>query len=189
LKHERAGWNSTARAAFVRSSVRGIEEARSLVLEGRPGRRLTPRLTLFGRAGIRRDRFAGIDSRVAVGTGLAYDIIDTATRDLLIEGGFGYDRERRIAAPELRFRTAQARVAFRWQLSPGMTLVEEAGAAADPANSGNWRSSNKASFSVAINRALALKLSHALEFLNEPVPGFERVDTVTSVGLVVALRR
>ena len=71
VKHERAGWNSTARAAFVRTSAGGIEEARSLLLEGRPGRRLTPRLTLFGRAGFRRDRFAGIDRRVAVGTGLA----------------------------------------------------------------------------------------------------------------------
>jgi len=36
---------------------------------------------------------------------------------------------------------------------------------------------------------LALKVSHALEFLNEPVPGFKRLDTVSSVGLVVAVRR
>jgi putative salt-induced outer membrane protein YdiY len=189
VKHEQGGWSSTGRTAFVRTSARGIEQARSLLLEARPGRQLTPRLTLFGRAGFRRDRFAGIDSRIAFGTGLAFEILDTPTRQLTVEGGAGYDREKRIGAAELRFQTAQARVRLRWQLAPGVTLDEEAGSAADPGDAGNWRGANKASVSVAINSLLALKLSHALEYLNEPVPGFERLDTITSVGLVLALRR
>ena len=37
---------------------------------------------------------------------------------------------------------------------------------------------------VAINKILSLKASHTLAYLNEPVPGFGKTDTITSIALV-----
>jgi putative salt-induced outer membrane protein YdiY len=189
LRHRQGRWNSTARGSFVRSTAGGIESARALLLEVRPGRELTPRLTLFGRTGFRRDLFAGIESRLAYGAGLAYRVIDNRRQELQVEGGGGYDRERRLGAAELRFGTVQGRLNYRWRVSPSLTVDNAAAVAADPQDAGNWRGSNKASATVSVSRMLSLKLSHALEYLNEPVPGFRQIDTITSVGLVVTLRR
>lgn len=68
-------------------------------------------------------------------------------------------------------------------------LGDEAGVSIDLNNAGNWRGSNKASLTVAMTRVLSVKLSHTLEFVNEPVPGFRKLDTITSAGLVVNLER
>ena len=189
LRHRTDTWQTTARAAFLRSTADGIESARSLTFEVRPGRKITPRLTLFARGGFRQDRFSGIDSRISLGSGLAYSLVDTPNRAIQFEGGMGFDRERRINSPQLRFATAQTRARFRWRLTPSVLLADEPAASTDVENPGNSRATNAASLTVALNRTLALKLSHTLEYLNEPVPGFGKLDTITSVGLVVNVER
>jgi putative salt-induced outer membrane protein YdiY len=108
---------------------------------------------------------------------------------LQIEGGAGYERERRLASPVLSFASVQSRVFYRWQVSPLLAFDDEGAVSADPGDRGNWRGSNKASATVSLNRSLALRVSHTLEFLNQPVPGFRQADTVTSVGLLINLRR
>ena len=189
LVHRTERWQTTARASFVRSIADGLESARALLFEARPGRKLTPRLTVFARGGFRRDRFAGLDQRVSMGSGLAYNLLDRPDRTLQIEGGVGFDRERRVNAPQLSFVTAQARGLFRWRIAPTILLTDEPAASTDVENPGNSRGSNKASLTVSLNRTLSLKLSHGLEYLNEPVPGFRKLDTVTSVGLVITVER
>ena len=37
---------------------------------------------------------------------------------------------------------------------------------------------------AALNALLKLKVSHGVNYLHEPVSGFERVDTVTSAAVV-----
>lgn len=189
LQHDQGPWETTARGAFVRSSAGGVESARSLLLEARPGYDVTPRLTFFGRTGFRRDLFAGIDARWAFGLGLAYEVLTGPAHTLRVEGGAGYDREKRISAPVLRNASAQTRAAYRWRFSPLFSVDVEGSASADPVDAANWRGSNKASATVAINRALSLKVSHSLEYVNEPVPGFRQTDTLTSIGLVIDFRR
>jgi hypothetical protein len=90
LVHRTERWQTTARASFVRSIADGLESARALLFEARPGRKLTPRLTVFARGGFRRDRFAGLDQRVSMGSGLAYNLLDRPDRTLQIEGGGGF---------------------------------------------------------------------------------------------------
>jgi putative salt-induced outer membrane protein len=189
LRHQKGSWNTTARGVLVRSTASGVESARSTFLELRPGHRVSPRLTVFGRVGFRRDRFAGITARLNFNTGLAYHILQDRRRDLQAEVALGYDRERRVASPEVQFAAAQTRLTYVQRFSPTLSFTDEGAVVAAVDDVDNWRGSNKASIIVGMSRSLSLKLSHQLEFVNQPVPGFGRLDTITSAGLVVTLRR
>jgi putative salt-induced outer membrane protein YdiY len=42
---------------------------------------------------------------------------------------------------------------------------------------------------AAIASAFSLKVSNIVRYANEPVPGFESTDTITSVALVWTIKR
>jgi len=48
----------------------------------------------------------------------------------------------------------------------------------------DWRIVNTGSVSAEIVRAIALKLSFAILYSNEPVTGFRKRDTLTSAAVV-----
>lgn len=189
LRHKKGPWDTTARGAFVRSTADGLESARSMLLDLRPGRVIAPGVTAFARSSFRRDLFAGIERRIALSAGIAQLLVQHPRHNLQFEGALGYEREGRVAVPELRFASAQGRLTYRWRVTPTVNTSTETTITGDLERAGNWRASNKASATFTVSRALSLKLSHQLEYLHEPVPGFMRLDTITSVGLVVTIRR
>ena len=50
----------------------------------------------------------------------------------------------------------------------------------------DWRVSHVAALQAGLNAVLALKLSHEVNYRNEPVPGFTRADTVAAAAIVAS---
>jgi putative salt-induced outer membrane protein YdiY len=99
--------------------------------------------------------------------------------------GAGSTTERRINSPsDVIAPTAAAGVHYRWALSTATSIAEEALVTTSLARRNNWRAESTLSLTTTLRRPLALRTSYQTKFLNEPVPGFKRLDAVLSMSVV-----
>lgn len=177
-------WNGLAKGAFVQGKTDGVTTARSIAGEIRVARNLSPRFELFVQDDYFKNEFAGIDQRLSTLGGAAYSVVKTPAQELKLQAGAGYTRERRVEGPDKSFGTGQAGLLYKWKVSSTTDLSEEFSYVESFKDSSDWRIANTFSVTVAINKTLSLKASHNLAYLNEPVPGFGKTDTITSIALV-----
>ena len=177
-------WSGLAKGVFVRAESEGVETARSLAGEARAARSLSPRFELFVQADYLKNTFAGIDNRYAGVAGAAYSVVKTPTQELKAQAGLGYTKEDRLAGGNRSFASAVAGLLYKLKLSKTSDLSEELLYTRDLRDSQDWRVANTFSVSAAISTVFSLKASHVLNYLREPVPGFGRTDTITSLALV-----
>lgn len=189
LTHRRAAATTLGSVAFLTSEANAVTNARSLTVLGRHGVRVSPRVELFGEASYGRDRFAGIDNRIRAAAGAAYSAPLPRRHTLSLDGTFGYTAEKRLDASDRRFPTASSTLRYRWSIVRGTELTEDAGVIADLGRVQNWRGTSATAFIVTLTRQVSFKLSHALEYRNDPVRGFGRTDIETTAALVVSLQR
>src|SRR5688500_8145457 len=164
-------WKTEAKAAFVRAETDDRETARALFAQLRESRQLTPRLELFGRGGVLRDAFAGIDARFTLDAGLGWLAVDRAPHTLRLDGGLGYLAENRLAGEDVRSAIAQTVANYKWAFSKTSELTNDAAFLLPLGSGGDWRYRNTLALSAGLSRVLSLKVSHAMSYLNEPVPG------------------
>lgn len=188
---ERRSASATTRghAVFLTSEAEGTTNARSLKLSARHGFRRGERAELFGQGAYERDRFAGIGHRLGFDMGAAYASRLPPRQALRIEAGLGFTRESRLDGTDLRFAAARGALSYAWASGGGTELKQDLEIVQDLTASRNWRVMSTTSLSVALNRLLSVKASHAVEYRHAPVTGFGRADMRTAAALVVALKR
>jgi putative salt-induced outer membrane protein len=184
LEYRPSPWAVQFKAAFVRSEADDVENARALTASLRGSRTLSPRLEVFARGDYLKNRFAGIEDRYSGEGGAAYALFPNPPNKLKVEAGLGYTRELRTAGEDLAFPTARAGLIYEWQISRTATYAEEFSFLSNLEEGSDWRIVNTGSLTAEIVRALALKLSFAILYANEPVPGFRKRDTLVSVAIV-----
>jgi putative salt-induced outer membrane protein len=182
-------WNFKLSFGYVRSESEGVESARTVDALLRAARKLTPRLELYGQGAYHQNRFAGIDRSLAAEVGAAYQFLSGDPHSLKVEGGLGYTSEKRLVPPppatETRnFATARAGLEYKWKFSKTGEFSEEASFTEDLKDSKDWRFANKVSLAANFTKNASIKLSYAWLTLNEPAPGKEKTDKITSAALV-----
>lgn len=118
---------------------------------------------------------------------MAYQFLSGDPHSLRVEAGFGYTKEQRIlpaGTEDRNFSTARIGLEYKWKFSKTGEFSEEASYTRDLKDSRDWRFADKVSLSAGLTTVLAVKLSYAWLTLNEPVPGKEKTDTITSAALV-----
>ena len=115
---------------------------------------------------------------------MAFAIFPNPPHKLKVETGLGYTRELRSAGEDLAFPTARAGFLYEWQISRTATYSEEFSFLANLEEGSDWRIVNTGSVTAEIVKAIALKLSFAILYANEPVPGFSKRDTLISAAIV-----
>jgi putative salt-induced outer membrane protein len=189
LVHQRERTTSRVQASLVSSETDGIARARAMDIQARHSVDLRDALAIFGRLTYARDRFAGIDSRVALDMGVAYTAVDSPVHTLTLEAGGGITSEGRVETEDLRFAVATGTLAYGRKITPGLEVRDELGLTADLMSGSNWRAKNALTLQATLTRMLSVKLSHAIEHRHEPVPGFGRTDSRTSAALVFSFRK
>jgi putative salt-induced outer membrane protein YdiY len=182
-------WVHSAKLGFVQLEDEGNLSARSLLALFRTARTLRERLSAYGQYDYFRDRFAGIEHRNTIEGGLSYVLVPSAVHRLVVDGGVGYQSEARLAAEDVDSATASSAGHYKWQISPTADFADDARVVLTLADIGAWRLEQAAALTAAISSIFSLKVSNTIRFVNEPVPGFERTDTITSVALVMKVRR
>jgi putative salt-induced outer membrane protein YdiY len=178
---------TTGGIAFVRSESEGVQNARSLLAQGRQGWRLTPRVEGFGRGEYLRDLFAGISHRGTAEGGLSY-APRGAPHAIRLDASAGMTSETRVVDGR-QFASATGAARYRFTRPPVSEFLVESSLTADLQRSSNWRSSAGASLIVAVNQVMSARVGYALRYLHEPVPGFERTDTRAFAALVLGYAR
>jgi len=177
-------WDGLAKGAYVQGKTDGVTTAKTIAAELRGGRHLSPRFELFAQGDYFKNEFAGIDNRLSAIGGGAYSVVKTDAQELKFQLGAGYTKENRSVGDDKSFGSGQAGLLYKWKISSTTDLSEEFSYVDSFSDSSDWRVANTFSISVAINKVFSLKASHVLAYLNEPVPGFGKTDTITSIALV-----
>jgi putative salt-induced outer membrane protein YdiY len=183
------GWIITSKAAYIHNSSFGELKAESVALVFQGAKTLTPKLSVFGKYGFLHDRFAGIESRNAVGLGLAYIVLENSTNKLTADGSFGYAQEERTISPTTKSGTWDMGLFYTLKLSDNAEISDDARMVFSLSDGQDWRSGNIASVTAKLNSIFSLKFSNTVRYVNAPVPGFQKTDTVTSVALVAKVPR
>ena len=184
VAYKPAPWSFLFTTAFVRSEADDVENARSFLATIRGARSLTQRLEVFARGEYLQNTFAGIDSRISGEGGIAYALFPNPPHKLKAEVGVGYTRENRVTGEDLSFPSARAGLLYEWQISKGAAYTEELSFTQDLGEGDNWRILNTGSLTADISTVLAMRLSYAITYANQPPPGFEKRDTTTSAAIV-----
>ncbi len=178
------GWTLANKASLVRNQDRGQVRAQSTVIETQVGRHLAPTVSLVGKHGYYRNRFAGINHRHTVDAGLSYEAVATERQELTLDAGVGYANERRRTGATLSTAIATTGVSYQIALSSTATLSNTATAVLSLADGRDRRATNVASLSARLNALLSMKVTHTTRWVAVPVSGFRKTDTITAVALV-----
>jgi putative salt-induced outer membrane protein YdiY len=183
-------WVVAGKVAFVRQEAAGVVSAKSLASLERISRVLTTRLQTFGQHAYLQDLFAGIEHRNMVEGGLSYLLVQAGRNTLFGDAGLGYLNEQRTnrertVQQELSTPIATAGTRYRLRISETSDLTDDLLASFDIDEDGTWRLSHAIALTARIAGIFSLKVSNQLRFVDEPVPGFEQTDTITSAALVL----
>jgi putative salt-induced outer membrane protein YdiY len=138
----------------------------------------------YGEARYVRNTFAGIRRQASVEVGIAKDLLKSRTQELSAEAAFGHIDEDRLSGADRRLTSGAAGLRLKFALSKGSAWTQDARVTTDLANGDDWRLRHEAAIAASLNSVLSLKFSHALTYVNEPVPGFGRTDALGAAALV-----
>jgi putative salt-induced outer membrane protein len=182
-------WTFKNRFNVIRGDTDSIVTSESWLYGFRAERPLNARTAVFGEYAFFRDQFAGIDSRNGVTGGLMFTIVKDARNTLTADAGIGYLNEKRLAGDDVSSGTYSGGAAYKLALSENADITDEFRFLGIFDNSDDWRVSNTVSVTAKLTNAFSLKFSNTIRHLNFPPEGFISTDTITSVALVMSLKR
>lgn len=184
VEYKPARWTMLARGAFVTSTTQTGEHGRRVDGLFRASRTISPRAELFAQLLYLQNTFAGIDSSFYPLAGAAYRLFESSRQNVNVRLGFGYGQESRVRTRDSGFATADSEVNYRWRVSRTAEFRQDATLTLNLSMGDDWRGASVTAVSAALNTLLSLKVSHIISYLNQPVEGFGRVDTITSAAIV-----
>lgn len=177
-------WRLETRVNFLRTRTDGTVRARRLTSQVRGARKIGDRAELFARGTYLRNTFAGIDNSVDGAAGVTAIILQGQPQRLSFDSGFGYIGEDRTVGRGRYVGTFDMGLRHQWEFSRRNRFSNDASLKTDVDRTSDWRLTHVAALQAALNAMLALKLSHEINYRNEPVPGFTRADTVAAAAIV-----
>jgi len=162
---------------------------------------LSQKWALFAQESFRRDRFQGLDLRLNFDPGLAYYLLIEEKQHLTFEAGYDLQYDMRTtqamddaAAAGTPVDATEVRHALRLYAGYDNSLNEhvrfdtgleylQAFAVAE-----NFRINWVSSLTANLTEAFAVAAGFTLRFDNNPLPGIEQLDTITTLSLVYSLK-
>ena len=177
-------WRFESRASYLRTRADGAVRAKRLNGQVRTARKVGDRAELFARGTYLRNTFAGIDNSVDGAAGVTAIMYRSDAQRLAVDSGFGYIGEERRPGPGRYLGTFDLGLRHFWGFARHNRISNDATLKTDVERTSDFRVTHVAALQAALNAVLALKLSHEVNYRNEPVPGFTRADTVASAAIV-----
>ncbi len=144
--------------------------------------KFTGRDFLFARAGFESDRFAGYRQRTSETLGYGRQLVKTERVDWKADIGGGLRQTRPVAGKREQEAVARASSQFAWQFSEATKLTEDL---RTEGGAKGWTSKSVTALQTALNAHLSSKISLALTHNSRVPAGVKKLDTESSVTLVV----
>lgn len=193
LKRDSGVWRTAVEALADYGEIDGAEAKNRVFLAGQLDRELGERLYAFGRGSYEADEFSGFDSRIFLGGGLGYHILQGDRATWAIEGG-----------PGIKIDEVKAQVLPGPVVIPGETVESFSAVGAskfayvvnDNVKFSNDTSvlyaeestqiTNSTALTATLTGALSARVSFDIRHDTTPPIGFEDTDTATRLSLVYA---
>ncbi|MFC4291124.1 YdiY family protein [Sphingorhabdus arenilitoris] len=143
--------------------------------------KINKRLFGYGLGQYERDRFQGYSARYSVSAGLGYQVIDTDKMKLDVKGGPAWRQTEFVAGGSQSSLAGLTNANFAWNISPTITLRQNASAYLESANSSL---TSLTALEAKINSALTARLSYQVERDSNPPAGLENTDTLSRVTII-----
>ncbi len=184
LEYRLFSWEHSFKGNYFRLATNDVTETRLLKLDLKSTKDLSERFSLLAQLGYFTNKFAGIDSRYSFDFGPSYKIIDNDEHLLRTNLVGGYVEEDRINRKDLSFISGKANLFYSWSFSKLSRLSNDFTYIHNFEDSNDWRIQNESALVTKMSDLLSLKISYLILTLNDPVAGFEKTDTITSVAVV-----
>jgi len=183
-------WSLEATGDAIRATRNDVETAENVSSQVRGRRKIFDGLEAT--AGLRGEtnRFAGIDLRTITDTSLSWKAVDTPGWRLRTLCGLSWTREEPRGDQPVRSSVGGLlQLQNTVKISETSELNGQVTAWPDMEETADYRVHANLALQAALNRHLCLRLGYDVKYDNEPVRGFERMDTTSTASLVVQLGR
>ena len=182
VKYERDRWQHGAGFSGNYGSDGDETTAQRWELRGQTQYALTERAYAFGAARYEDDRFSQYDYQASLAGGLGYKIIDTERTKFWVQGGPGFRRaEVRDTGETEDGMIFRGDVGFEHQLTDTTKVVDKF---LVETGSDNTYLQNDLGLEVTITGALGLRVGYQVRHNTDVLPGIEKTDTLTTIGLL-----
>jgi putative salt-induced outer membrane protein YdiY len=154
--------------------------AENYLLSGLYARSVSKRLALQGGASWDRNRFAGVDDRVILGTGLGYSWVETPQTVVKTSAGLTYTLRQYVGKDTESFAGFRIATSGDRKISKSASLATNFVFDDNLKNATDWRFDWTNSLSASISRSLALKLG--LRTLYAHLPANQSLPLIDDLG-------
>ncbi len=177
-------WVLHSEARYMRTNASDRLQAENVASQLRVARTVFDDVSAYGETRYVRNTFAGIRRQTTMELGMSKQFVRGDPRHLRGELALGHIEEDRLTGVDRRLTSGTAGIRYGLSIAKQGQWSQQAYFTTDLTDSRDWRLRHEASVAASLNTVLSLKFSHTLTYLNEPVPGFERADTVGAAALV-----
>ncbi len=163
------------------------------------------RSALYAAGAVERDPLAGLEWRFNEQIGYRHKFIENDTTNLHLETGLAYNQENFATGADgienadrldAHYLAARVFVGFQHEInetvviSDGLVMIEPLVGSFATGGLTNWedfRLTNDLSLGVTLSEKFSLKYTFLIQFDNQPVPGFMKLDTTNLLTLVASI--
>lgn len=187
-------WTYTGEAAADYGETDSVETKNRFFLAGEIDRQLGDKLFAFGRTSYEKDEFSGFDSRLFVGGGLGYLLLEGERTTWSVQGGPGIkvDEVRQTTTVENGIPvTTPASTERSFSIVGGSEFAHNFNEAVQLTNNTDiiyaeesTQIGNIIALTATLTDAFSARFSFDVRHDTNPPPGFEATDTVTRASIV-----
>lgn len=187
-------WTYSAEAAADYGETDSVENKNRFFLAGQVDRLVGDKLFAFARSSYERDEFSGFDSRLFIGGGLGYPIIDRETTNWSVQGGPGIKIDEVKATTTIVDGvpvTTPAETEQSFSLIGKSEFSHQFNAAVKLTNNTNviyaqesTQIGNIIALTASLTDTLSARFSFDVRHDTNPPAGFEATDTATRASIV-----
>jgi len=180
-EHDRVGLK--LRANFGRTEGENQIDNQSLAL--RWNHDITHRFFVVSNAEVARDEIQQIEVRFLANVGPGYRVWEGEDDDRFfdVEAGAGYRRENFEDAPDRDSADLRAAYEYRNELFESVDVTHTAEFLLPANETSDWLARTELVFALPIVYSWSFRTSFQLQYLNEPAPGNEELNTILTTGL------
>jgi len=186
LKRTPDPWGLEVGAKFLRATKDGVANAERYLLSVRGTRALSDRWSVFAGASAERDTFAGFDLRGIIEGGLTYKALTGPVHTLDLDGGLTWTKENPVVGDNRSFVGGILGAAYQWTISKTSAFTEKLRWYPDFDQTSNWRATSETALKASLSDTFALKAAYEVRYSNQPIPGYRKTDTASTVSLVAS---
>lgn len=182
-------WRYRAGVHAFQAEEDSEQTAERYAVFGRADWSLTDRLAITGGYQGEQNRFAGIDHRSAVDLGLNWKAIEQERWTLETVGSATWTYEEATSLDSESWVGLLLMARSQYEISENASTTQMLRLEPNLEDADDFRADAKLGLIANLTEILGVKLAYEVRYDAQPVPGFDDIDTLATVSLVMNLRR